>query len=141
MNEHRGSCFCGAIEFVVHGVPSVIGYCHCTSCRRWSASPVNGFSLWTRSALTITKGSDHVGTYNATPITYRKWCVICGGHLFNDHPTMDLVDVFASMIPTLDFKPMMHANYAETVMRVRDGLPKMKNFPVDMGGSGETVAD
>jgi len=34
----------------------------------------------------ITKGGDHIGTYNKTTRSYRQWCKTCGGHLFTDHP-------------------------------------------------------
>lgn len=44
-------------------------------------------------------------------------------------------------IPTLDFKPALHVNYGDTVLRMRDGLPKLKDFPTELGGSGETVAE
>jgi hypothetical protein len=57
------------------------------------------------------------------------------------HPTLGLVDVFAATIPSLAFTPAVHVNYAETVLQIRDGLPKLKNFPAEFGGSGELVAD
>ena len=44
-------------------------------------------------------------------------------------------------LPTLSFKPGIHVNYAETVLPMRDGLPKMKDFPKEFGGSGETMAE
>ena len=50
------------------------------------------------------------------------------------------MDVFTATIPTLDFKPGVHVNYAETVLPMRDGLPKLKDFPAEFGGSGEMVA-
>ena len=34
-----------------------MGYCHCESCRHWSAGPVNAFSLWQPGAVTVTKGA------------------------------------------------------------------------------------
>ena len=34
---YDGSCFCGAVEFTVTGAPVSMGYCHCNSCRHWSA--------------------------------------------------------------------------------------------------------
>ncbi len=43
---YRGSCFCGAVQFTVSGEPAAMGYCHCESCRSWSAAPVNAFTLW-----------------------------------------------------------------------------------------------
>ncbi len=38
---HKGSCFCGGVQFEVSGEPAGMGYCHCESCRQWSAGPVN----------------------------------------------------------------------------------------------------
>ena len=52
-----------------------------------------------------------------------------------------LVDVFAATLPTLKFIPGVHVNYAETVLPMRDGLPKFKDFPVDFGGSGGQIAE
>jgi hypothetical protein len=118
-----------------------MGYCHCTSCREWSAGPVNAFTLWQPQALRVTRGSDSIGTYNKTPISFRKWCKKCGGHLFTSHPTMGLVDVYAAMIPELDFVPGIHVNYQETVLHIHDGLPKMQDMPAEMGGSGVALAE
>jgi len=49
--------------------------------------------------------------------------------------------VFAATLPALEFKPGVHVNYAETVLPLRDGLPKLKDFPKEFGGSGEMVAE
>jgi hypothetical protein len=49
-----------------------------------------------------------------------------------------LIDVYAATIPTLAFKPGVHVNYAETV---QDGLPKLKDFPAELGGSGVAVPE
>jgi hypothetical protein len=65
----------------------------------------------------------------------------CGGHLMTNHPTLGLVDVFSAILPTLEFKPSVHVNYAETVLPMRDGLPKLKDFPAELGGSGEAVPE
>jgi hypothetical protein len=58
-----------------------------------------------------------------------------------NHPPLSLVDVFAATIPTLAFAPMLHVNYAETVLPIRDGLPKLKDFPAEFGGSGDAIAE
>ena len=141
MSEYKGECFCGAVEFTVSGAPAAMGYCHCESCRHWSAGPVNAFTLWDPSALKITKGADNVGTYNKTANSFRKWCKTCGGHLFTDHPPMKLIDVYAAMLPTLVFEPALHVAYGEKVVSIKDGLPKQKDFPKEMGGSGELLAE
>ena len=41
---YEGQCYCGAVTIAVTGDPAGAGYCHCKSCRSWSAGPVNAFS-------------------------------------------------------------------------------------------------
>jgi hypothetical protein len=46
------------------------------------------------------------------------------------------------VLPTLAFKPTAHLNYEETVLPMKDGLPKLKDFPAaPIGGSGETLTE
>jgi len=139
--NHSGSCFCGAVQFEVTGEPAAMGYCHCESCRHWSAGPVNAFSLWKPEAVRVTRGAENIGTYNKTPQSSRKWCKICGGHIFSEHPGLGLTDVYAAVIPELDFQPGVHVNYQETALHIRDGLPKLKDFPKEFGGSGQMMAE
>jgi hypothetical protein len=138
---YTGSCFCGAVQIEVTGEPVDMGYCHCNSCRHWSAGPVNAFTLWKPEAVQVTQGADNIGTYNKTPQSYRKWCKICGGHIFTEHPTMGLTDVYAAVIPDLPFKPGVHVHYQETTLHMHDGLPKLKDFPKEVGGSGDEVPE
>lgn len=58
-----------------------------------------------------------------------------------DHPGLGLVDVYAATLPALEFRPAVHVNYAETVLPMRDGLPKLKDFPAEFGGSGEQIPE
>ena len=143
MNDstYHGSCFCGDVQLTVTGQPVAMGYCHCESCRHWSAGPVNGFALWNPEAVRITRGAGHVGVYNKTPNSLRKWCKTCGGHLLTEHPGMGLTDVYAAVIADFPFEPGVHVNYQESVLRIRDGLPKQRDVPGDMGGSNELMAE
>jgi hypothetical protein len=52
-----------------------------------------------------------------------------------------MIDVFAATLPTLAFAPGVHVNYAESVLPMKDGLPKLRNFPKEFGGSGEAMAE
>jgi len=138
---YSGSCFCGGVQFTVKGEPAAMGYCHCESCRQWSAGPVNAFTLWNPDSLKITRGADNIGVYNKTPHSARKWCKSCGGHVFTDHPSWNLVDVYSAVIPDFPYKPGVHVHYQETVLHMKDGLPKMKDVPSEMGGSGITLPE
>ena len=141
MGSYTGKCFCGAVEITVTGEPVGAGYCHCSSCRSWSAGPVNAFTLWKPEAVKVTKGADKVGTFHKTENSYRKWCKVCGGHLLTEHPRLKLVDVYAATIPDFAFKPGVHVNYSDTVLRMKDGLPKLKDFPAELGGTGQAVPE
>ena len=140
-NSYTGKCFCGAVEIRVTGEPAAMGYCHCASCRSWSAGPVNAFTLWPPSSVQIVKGKDNIASFNKTPGSARQWCKTCGGHLMTDHPGFKLVDVYAATIPDFPYKPGVHVHYQEKVLRVQDGLPKMKDMPKEMGGSGDTLPE
>src|SRR6266851_1973716 len=110
-NSYAGACFCGEVKFEASGQPVAMGYCHCESCRHWSAGPINAFTVWKPDALSITHGSTNIGIYHKSPTSYRKWCKKCGGHLFTEHPTMGLVDIYAALIPRLHFESAVHVHY------------------------------
>ena len=141
MQTYEGSCFCGAVQITVSGEPAAMGYCHCESCRRWSAGPVNAFTLWPPESVKVTKGADNLGVYHMSERSYRKWCKSCGGHVLTDHPEWKLVDVYAAVLRGFPYKPGVHVNYGATVLPLHDGLPKLRDFPRELGGSGEAVPE
>ena len=102
---------------------------------------MNAFSLWKPEAVQVTSGAEHVASFQQTAFSQRQYCAKCGGHLMTNHPPLGLVDVFAATLPDLDFQPGVHVNYAETVLPMKDGLPKLKDFPKEFGGSGEGVPE
>jgi hypothetical protein len=125
----------------VTGAPVAMGYCHCDSCRRWSASPVNAFTLWKPDAVQVTRGHHLLGAYAQTDRSKRTWCTSCGGHVFTEHPGLGLTDVYASVLRELRFEPVVHVNYSETVMPSDDALPKQHDLPKEMGGSGMLIGE
>ena len=65
----------------------------------------------------------------------------CGGHILTEHPQLGLIDVYAAVIPGLTFAASVHVNYQDAVLSLRDGLPKLKDFPKEMGGSGLSLPE
>jgi hypothetical protein len=139
--SHKGECFCGAVKLEVSGEPEAMGYCHCRSCRSWSGGPVNAFSLWKPENVKVTAGAENLASFKKTELSHRQYCGKCGGHLMTNHPPLKMVDVFAATLPTLKFAPAVHVNYSETVLPMKDGLPKLRDFPKEFGGSGEVVPE
>lgn len=141
--EYKASCFCGDVELTLTGEPEAMAFCHCDSCRRWSAGQVNSFTLWKPENIKITKGRDKIDGFDGNPgsdhktlVSRRKWCKTCGGHVFIEHPEMGVTDVPAAVIKGFEFTPEFHVHYQETRLPMMDGLPKFKDLPQQAGGSG-----
>ena len=139
--SHTGECFCGAVKIRATGSPFAMGYCHCNDCRAWSAAPATSYTLWQPDAVEITEGADKLATFAKTPGSQRQFCSQCGGHVMSEHPDAGFTDILAPILPTLKFEPTVHVYYGAAVMRVPDGLPKLKDFPAEFGGSGETMPE
>jgi hypothetical protein len=140
-DTHKGTCFCGAVEIEATGEPVEMGYCHCADCRAYSGAPVANFTLWKAGAVRVTKGAEFLGRFNKGGFSERQFCVRCGGHVLVDHPGFGFTDVAAGRLPTVDFRPTVHLNYASAVLPIRDGLPKLRDFPATAGGSGDSVPE
>ncbi|NNJ97482.1 MAG: GFA family protein [Gammaproteobacteria bacterium] len=146
--EYIASCFCGDVKLSLRGEPEAMAYCHCDSCRRWSAGQVNAFTLWKPENISITSGRDKIAGFNGNPgsehdseVSHRKWCKTCGGHIFTEHPDMGVTDVPAVVISGLMFKPGFHVHYQESVHHIVDGLPKFRDLPKEAGGSGQEMRE
>lgn len=127
-----GKCFCGAVEIEVSGAPEAMGYCHCSSCRSWSAAPVNAFTLWEPQNVKVTKGAE-----DERPAVLHEM----RRPSYEQPSHIGLVDVYTATIPGLKFSPGVHVNYAQTVLPMKDGLPKLRDFPAELGGSGIAVPE
>lgn len=136
---HKGTCFCGAVEIEASGMPEEMGYCHCASCRSYSGAPFTAFTLWRKENVRIARGAELLGGFAKTEMSDRRFCTRCGGHVLVQHPGLGLTDVYAGILPDLAFRPSLHLNYAEAVLPIRDGLPKLRDFPEEVGGSGEVI--
>ena len=139
--SHQGRCFCGAVQLEVTGEPFAMGYCHCDDCRAWGAAPVNGFTLWKRDEVKVTEGASLLATYKKTEKSHRQFCTTCGGHVMTDHPDAGFTDVYAAILPSLEFKPAVHIYCDDSVLNIGDGLPKFRDLPEEFGGSGEKLPE
>ena len=130
MATYEGSCFCGEVKVEVDGEPDAMVVCHCTVCRTWSASPVNGATIFKPENVRIVQGKDKLKSFAKNPGHDRSWCESCGGHVLTDHTnSYGFFDVYSSILKDLEFKPTAHFNYENTILPMKDGLPKFKDFP------------
>lgn len=140
-NIKTASCFCGAVAVEVEGDPLVQGYCHCTSCRRWTAQPFIAYALWPSPMVRVAKGASRLASAARNENLTVHFCKNCGGNIMAVSSTGGVSDVFPMIIKGFDFQPTSHVNYAERVIDMRDGLPKYRDMPDTAGGSGEMMAE
>ena len=146
--NYRGRCFCGDVEFTLSGEPAAMAYCHCHSCRQWSAGLVSAFTLWPPEAFKVIRGAENISAFDKSAAqghgagtSNRKWCRNCGGHVYIDHPAMGVVDVPAVLIQGFPFDPAFHVHYQETVHPMKDGLAKFADLPSEAGGTGKQLPE
>ncbi|MFK7869499.1 MAG: GFA family protein [Roseobacter sp.] len=133
------ACFCGAVEITIKGAPVTQGYCHCTSCRKWTGQPVTAYALWPEAMVTVSKGQGLLGSAPRNDTLDMHFCSACGGSIMCHSKSAGLMDVYPMLIAGFDFEPGYHVNYAERAIDMRDGLPKFRDMPDRAGGSGEMM--
>lgn len=139
--ELKGSCSCGGVLFEVTCKPMSQITCHCMLCQKWTAQPSMDLCVFSDKSLTITNGKDLVETVNLTPAANRMRCKQCGTCLMNKVVALPLTSVNASCLSEFNFQSTMHLHYVNKTNPVIDGIPKYKDMPVSLGGSGEMLAD
>lgn len=55
--DYHGQCFCGAIQFELHGEPKQNVFCHCRSCQRLHGAPSTLTSIYDKECVQFTKGA------------------------------------------------------------------------------------
>ena len=143
-DKHEGACFCGQVRLEVTGKAVVSGYCHCHSCRKWHAAPINAWTLWPSDAVQIIAGEDKVHAFNLQGeggTSTRLSCTSCGGAVANMKPQLSMTIVYAMTLAdsSYKFEPALHIFYAERVEDMSDSLPKFVDVPTEYGGSGELI--
>ena len=74
----KGKCLCGEVMVEAKIPKPEIHACHCTTCRRWSSSPV--FAVMAEH-VSFT-GGEKVQAYNSSEWADRGFCSVCGTSLF-----------------------------------------------------------
>ena len=74
--KYEGGCYCGAVRYAIHGLPTWAGHCHCRSCQLALGGP---FITWAKIAVdkfTLTNG--HIKLCEKTSGIKRGFCGDCG---------------------------------------------------------------
>jgi hypothetical protein len=106
-----GGCQCGAVRYEIAAEPLTFYACHCTECRRQSASAFGLSMLFPSAAVRITQGALKEWrrpTANGGELACR-FCPDCGTRILHEAPGSGIVSLKAG---TLDnpgrFAPAAH---------------------------------
>jgi hypothetical protein len=92
-NKHKGSCFCGNIQFEIKDTGGTVAACHCLDCRKSSGAPFMVFIVVEIDNYIIKSGNPGSIQY-ADGIKVRTFCKDCGSAISyenkNDTGTIDI---------------------------------------------------
>jgi len=101
MSEHdenrlTGGCFCRAVRYSVQGPALETYHCHCTMCRKTHGAVMLTCSVYPRAGFVVDLGADRVTTYDSSEKIHRRFCSICGCHLWDTEKGEDDVVMIAT---------------------------------------------
>ena len=77
--KRNGSCFCGAVKFLIPNAISSYTACHCGTCRKWGSGPL----LSTDCGRDVSfEGEENILRYKSSDWAERGFCKCCGSSLF-----------------------------------------------------------
>lgn len=140
--ELTGQCPCGAVTFRATQMPTMQGYCHCTSCQRAQAAPMLAFALFSSADVTLEGETTSLTISGRDGAAVRLSCAACGTRVANvpGGGTLGLHALFPPLFEQRDwFAPAMHIFCEDRMVDIADALPKYVDVPEEFGGSGRTL--
>lgn len=107
-----GGCQCGAVRYESAGEPVALYVCHCTECRKQSASAFGMSFIVPRAGFRVTKGEPRLWTRRADSGRHVHcfFCLVCGSRLWHEREGIaGTVSVKAgSLDAPVDFSTAIH---------------------------------
>ncbi len=138
MANISGRCLCGSVSYSGEGEPVFMGNCHCTDCRKSSASGHAALMAVPEAAINM---AGPVSTYELTAdsgaTVTHNFCPKCGSQMFNTNSNIPGITVLVAS--TLDdpeiYKPAatVYASRALSWDQADPGAEKFDKMP-PMGG-------
>ena len=138
---YTSNCLCKAVSFEITGPPAMCVVCHCSMCRRSTGAPYTHVAAFPSANVKLIGDEDALQTYNSSEGLERRRCAKCGAnvlHVIAAHklsaiPLGTMNGAFENNTYIDDFKPACHLFYADRVVDVKDGAPKMKQKTPEHG--------
>lgn len=131
----EGGCLCGAVRFAARGESLWVAHCHCTSCRKATASAFATYAGYAPEAVTWSGEAPKI--HNSSPGVQRSFCPRCGSPLtYASDRWPGETHLFACTFDSpADLKPQAHVFVAERLpwVHLADGLPEFATTSGDDG--------
>ncbi|MEJ2602037.1 MAG: GFA family protein [Gammaproteobacteria bacterium] len=133
--RHEAACRCGAVRYEVAADPVTAKICHCTSCQRLHAAPMQWAAIFHKRDVRLVAGLERLRFYSEhtdrperiPPCKIR--CARCGSPIADEGRRMwlafpELFDFGSPRRVPHAFRPSCHIFYRMRVVDVDDDLPK-----------------
>ena len=125
-HERSGGCQCGRIRFEARGEPIWVAHCHCTDCRRATASALATYAGFDKDRVRFTAGRP--AGYHSSPGVTRRFCADCGTPIsFESERWPEEIHLFVCAFDDPEsFEPRAHVYTAEQLswLHLGDDLPR-----------------
>jgi hypothetical protein len=129
----KGSCVCGAVQFLVDDAFKYAAYCHCSRCRRRTGSAFSAFAGIESDRLVLSAGAEHLRKLGERPEqAHGCHCALCLCPLYHVVNAGTLVHVqLGALTDAPSKKPDHHIFVASKAPwhEIRDELPQWAGLP------------
>ncbi|MHB8667432.1 MAG: GFA family protein [Burkholderiales bacterium] len=126
--QSRGSCLCGAVEFLARLPSKWVAHCHCSRCRRAHGAAFVTWVGFESAAVELSDRDASLRWHVAEAGGSRGFCGRCGSPMFfkSDRWPGELHVARALFLEPIDREPQAHVYYETHVdwVAVDDRLPK-----------------
>ena len=78
----RGSCYCGAVKYEIHGKILLFANCHCPDCRKFTSSTFSSIIATELEGFKVICGKENLVPFQSSPGKHRNFCKTCGCHIY-----------------------------------------------------------
>ncbi len=127
----EGGCQCGAVRYQIIGEPVMTAICHCSICRRASATSSMSWAMFKKHQVTFIKGE--LAHYTSSPEAERCFCPICStqicltasylpGLIDMTLGSLDRSDAITATLHYWGTRRLPWARFAYSIPKVREPL-------------------
>jgi hypothetical protein len=129
---NKGSCLCGAVQYVANGGLGGAVFCHCTRCRKASGSAFGAVAAIEEDKFEVIQGRENLKDFVTPEGVHRLFCSICGSPIVGKKD--GLPGVLRLRLGSLDSpaeSPKAHIFAASKAdwFEIHDSLPQFAERP------------